>query len=422
MKKTEIKKGIEFSTICGKRFKEFRVCVLIHRPLTRDEVTKNSLMTAVMRQQSEKYPDATAVAVALEELYGADMTARASKYGEEQVIKIGLQTVASPVIGEGDNFGNALSLLFDIAFHAGSGGTFSEKITENERENIKNAILSQQNDKRSYSVLRLQEEMFKDEAYGINPVGYIDKLEKITAEELYGHYKKVLAESRIDIIFTGNFDEDEAREAVKLYTEKLPPRSGKVTLPVIKKEVGEVKHITDEMDVTQGKLCLGFRSTNDMTPETYPAVIVYNTLFGGSATSKLFNNVREKLSLCYYVNSSIDRLKKIMIVRSGVEFENFGKAYDEIMLQQQLTENGEFSDDEIDAAKKQLINAYKSNYDSIGAMGEYNTMQLIMGTDIPIKEMIERIERVGREEIIAAAKSMRLDAVYMLKDDKEAQI
>ena len=175
------------------------------------------------------------------------------------------------------------------------------------------------------------------------------------------------------------------------------------------------------MDVTQGKLCMGFRSTNEMTPETYPAVIVYNTLFGGSATSKLFNNVREKLSLCYYVNSNIDRLKRIMIVRSGVEFENFEKAYDEIMLQQQLTENGEFDDAEIGAAKKQLINAYKSNYDSIGEMGEYNTMQLIMGTDVPISEMIERIQNVTREEIVSAAKSMKLDTVYMLKSDKEAK-
>lgn len=421
MKKTEIKKGIELSMICDKKFKEFRACVLIHRPLSRGEVTKNSLMTAVMRMQSGNYPDATAVSTALEELYGADMTARASKYGEEQIIKVGIQAVSSSVIGKGDNFGSALCLLFDIAFNAGKNGGFSEQIFENERENIKNAILSQQNDKRSYSVLRLQEEMCKDEPYGINPVGYTEELAKISAEGLYSHYQSVLAESRIDIIFTGNFDESEAIEAAALYTKNLSPRDGGITLPVIKSEAGEVKTVTDRLDVTQGKLCMGFRCTNEMTPETYPAVIVYNTLFGGSAISKLFNNVREKLSLCYYVNSNIDRLKRIMIVRSGVEFENFGKAYDEIMLQQQLTENGEFDDAEIDAAKKQLINAYKSNYDSIGAMGEYNTMQLIMGTDVPISEMIERIQNVTREEIVSAAKSMKLDTVYMLKSDKEAE-
>jgi len=164
---------------------------------------------------------------------------------------------------------------------------------------------------------------------------------------------------------------------------------------------------------------MGFRCGKNTSEENYPAAIVYNTIFGGSAVSKLFNNVREKLSLCYYVSSSIDRLKEIMIVRSGVEFENFTKAYDEIMAQQELMVKGEFSDDEIDSAKKQLISAYESKTDSVGGMAEYNTMQLLLGTDVSIEEMIEKIKRVTREEITQAAKGMKLDTIYYL--DKEAE-
>ena len=177
--------------------------------------------------------------------------------------------------------------------------------------------------------------------------------------------------------------------------------------------------MTDRLDVTQGKLCMGFRTKKGAGMEEYPIYTVYNCIFGGSAVSKLFENVREKLSLCYYVGSSLDRLKEIMVVRSGVEFENFKTAEDEIMRQQSLMEKGEFTDDEIEFAKKHLVTAYESNLDSIGAMAEYYTMQILLGTNISIEEMTAKIEKVTREEIIAAAKTMKLDTIYYM--DKEAE-
>ena len=259
--------------------------------------------------------------------------------------------------------------------------------------------------------------MCKDEPYGINPMGNIETLEKITTEELYSHYRKILAESRIDIIFSGNFEEEKAVTAAEKLATTLSPRDGLEIKEEIRKAGENVKSVTDKMDVTQGKLCMGWRTGENTSKENYPATIVYNSIFGGSAVSKLFNNVREKLSLCYYVGSSIDRLKEIMIVRSGVEFENFGKAYDEIMLQQSLMVKGDFSDDEIMFAKKQLTSAYESNLDSIGAMAEYYTMQILLGSDVSIEEMVNKIESVSREEIIEAAKGMVLDTVYYI--DKE---
>lgn len=417
MKKLEIKQGINLYLINDKKFKAFRACVLFHRPLCKEEVTKNTLLTAVMRQQCENYPDAKAISEALENLYGADLIARATKYGEEHLIKLGIKTVADAVVGK-DNFDNALSLLSDIVLKSGKDARFSEDVVETEKKNIKDAILSQKNDKRSYSVLRLQEEMCKDEPYGINPLGYTEDLEDIGCKELYSHYEKVLNESRVDIIFTGNFDESGAKSAAEKFAQKLSERVPEKIETKAVHTVKEVKTVTDRMDVTQGKLCMGFRCAKDISVNDYPATMVYNTVFGGSATSKLFENVREKLSLCYYVTSSIDRLKQIMVVRSGVEFESFEKAYDEIMLQQSKMINGEITPDEIETAKKQLVNAYQSNYDSIHALEEYYTMQLLLGTDISIEDMKKAVEAVTHEEIVEIAKSMLLDTVYYI--DKEA--
>ncbi len=415
MIRTEIKKGINLYTVCDKKFKAFRTCVLIHRPLSKEEATYNTLTAAVMRMQSKNFPSAQKISEELENLYGGGIIARASKYGERQIIKIGIQSVSDNALGEKGNFDRSMKLLSDIVFCAGTGDGFSEDVVSLEKKNIKDAILSQKNDKRSYSVQRLQEEMCKNEPYGVNPMGYIEELEKIDAEKLYSHYKKILAESRIDIIFSGNFDENAAVKTAENFASHLSEREGVPCKEAIVSEVSEIKKVTDKLDVTQGKLCLGFRSTDGILSKNYPAAVVYNCIFGGSAVSKLFNNVREKLSLCYYVGSSLDRLKEIMIVRSGVEFENFKTAEDEIMLQQSLMENGDFSDEEIEFAKKHLITAYESNLDSIAAMEEYYTMQLLLGTDVSIEEMTSKISAVTREEIIKAAKNMELDTVYYME-------
>jgi len=419
MIRTQIKKGINLYTVKDEKFKVFRATVLIHRPLSREESTYNTLTAAVMRMQSKSFPNAQKISEELENLYGGGLIARASKYGERQIIKIGIQSVSDNALGQAGNFNRAMKLLSDIVFFAGTGEAFEENVVALEKKNIKDAILSQKNDKRSYSVQRLQEEMCKDEPYGVNPMGYIEDLEKIDAEKLYAHYKKILAESRIDIIFSGNFDEENAVKTSEEFAANLSERECIEYKETVVTEVSEIRTVTDRLDVTQGKLCIGFRNTDGLIKKNYPAAVVYNCIYGGSAVSKLFNNVREKLSLCYYVGSSLDRLKEIMIVRSGVEFENFKTAYDEIMSQQNLMEKGEFTDEEVEFAKKHLITAYESNLDSVAAMEEYYTMQLLLGTDVSIEEMTEKISKVSRDEIVSAAKSMKVDTVYYM--DKEAE-
>lgn len=419
MIKTEIKRGINLYTVKDKKFKAFRACILIHRPLRREEVTLNTLTAAVIRMQSKNFPDSQKISEELENLYGGELIARASKYGERQIIKVGVQSVCDEALGKSGNFDRAMKLLYDLILCSGTGEGFSENVVSLEKKNITDSILAQKNDKRSYSVLRLQEEMCKDEPYGINPMGYIEDLNKIDETKLYSHYKKILEESRIDIIFSGNFDEAAARTSAEKFAEKLPERDGLNIAEAYVPAPGAVKAVTDRMDVTQGKLCMGFRSGKGSGRENYSAYVVYNCIFGGSAVSKLFNNVREKLSLCYYVGSSIDRLKEIMIVRSGVEFDKFETAYNEIMHQQQMMENGDFTDEEIEFAKKYLVTAYESNLDSIAAMAEYYTMQILLGSNISIEEMTQSICAVTREEIIKAANSMKLDTVYYM--DKEAE-
>lgn len=418
MKKINIKEGIDLYTVRDTKFKTMRVCIMFHRPLLREEVTKNTLLVSVMRMQCKNYETAQKLSQKLEELYGADLIARALKYGERQIIKLGIKTVADDVAGD-NNFDETLELLKSIVLSAGANGAFSEEILNTEKQNIRDAIAAQKNDKRSYSVLRLQEEMCRDEAYGINPMGYIDDLDGITAKELYEHYKKVIEESKIDIIFTGNFSEEAALAAAQDIAAQINERTAPTVCEEHRSGVKSVRRVTDKMDVTQGKLCMGFRQGKSAGRDNYAETAVFNTVFGGSATSKLFENVREKLSLCYYVSSSVDRLKEIMTVRSGVECTDFEKAEKEIINQLEIIRRGEITDFELESAKKQLSGAYRANGDGVAATEEYCTMQILLGTDTPIEEAVQRINAVTREEVAAAARGCVLDTVYCI--DKEAK-
>ena len=279
MDRIELKRGINLYTLKDDKFKSFRVCVLLHRPLNRMEATLNTLLTATMRMQSKNFPSAREISEELENLYGGEMIARASKYGERHIIKLGVQSVSDNALGEKGNFKRAMELLSNLVLCSGTGEGFSDDIVRIEKKNIKDSISAQKNDKRTYSVLRLQEEMCKDEPYGVNPMGYIEDLEKIDAKELYAHYKKVLCESRIDIFFTGNFDVEEAKSAASHFAAKLNEREPMRIEEVHKEVNGDIKTVRDKMEVTQGKLCMGFRCKEGLGGEDYAKTVVYNSMF-----------------------------------------------------------------------------------------------------------------------------------------------
>lgn len=409
-----LKKGINLYFIRDEKFKTYMASVLFHRPLSRREVSLNSLLSQVLRCGNELYPTSKDVNIALEELYGASLYCSTGKRGEEQILRVALESVCDEFLPE-TTFGRAAELLFASAFKGSN-----RRSVEQEKKNLIDRIRGQINDKRYYAILRLNEIMFEGEAYGINAMGYEEDVEKITADSLFNYYSDVINTSAISIIFTGNFDEDAALKAAANAVSSLPERKGGHTLAGISGTAGEVKRVTDHMDVTQGKLSIGFRTgigPND--PLTY-AQTVFSTIFGGGPNSKLFNNVREKLSLCYYASSWADKMKGFLRVTSGIEFQNFDAAYNEIMAQLQAMKNGEFTEEEIDIAKKELINAYRSKVDAVEALEDYYTTQLLLGTDVSIEESIEGIKGVTREQIIEAAGKAVLDTVYFLSGKEEA--
>jgi len=240
-------------------------------------------------------------------------------------------------------------------------------------------------------------------------------VEDIDEKKLYEYYKKLIHGSKIDIYVSGECDEDKAFEIIKNSLPIGGYSSEKINFAGIVRNRGEIKNVEEKMDVTQGKLSMGFTTGIEGTSEDYFALMVANSIFGGGAHSKLFNNVREKLSLCYYASSSIDRYKTFLLVNSGIEFENYQKAYDEILKQLQDVKDGNISQLEYVSSINAIVNSLKSCFDDQYAMQSYYLSESILGTGISLEECIEKIKAVSIDDVVRVTSGIELDTVYFLK-------
>lgn len=411
--KFEIKKNVNLYYVPTLKFKTNSISIYIERPLLKDECTKNALIASMLRRSSPKFPTSKELAVHLEELYNAMFSTVVQKIAERQIISIRLQYINEKFIDDDINLSDSiLDLINDAVLCQKS---FNKEYLKQEKENLKQLILSDINDKRLYASKKCTEIMCKDEPYGISKNGYIEDIDKIDSDSLFNHYKNVILKSPVEIFVNGDADIMALKNKFERMfnnievTETLAPPAD------VKKEVDEIKTVTEEQPVAQGKLSMGFRTNVFMTDSNYPALMIYNAVLGCGIYSKLFNNVREKLSLCYYASSSIDHLKGIMKINSGIEVKNFKKAYDEILVQIKDIEEGKISDMEMSAAILGTVNSLKSLTDSSFLLNDYYMGKIISGKIIGIYELVDALKNITKEQVIAVSKKIHLDTVFFLK-------
>ena len=262
--------------------------------------------------------------------------------------------------------------------------------------------------------------MFRDEPYGVSKYGSAEDVAAITPEALYAHYQNILATSRIELIFTGDADTACLENTLREVFANLPREALVKTGTTPGKMPETVRNITEKMDVTQGKLVMGFRTGITAADPMYPALLMLNGVYGGSLTSKLFMNVREKLSLCYYASSGIDRMKGVMVVSSGVDTQQYETARKEILHQLDACLQGNITEDELESTRSYLISSLKTGEDSPYQLDDFQLGQGIGGYDYTAESLAESLKTVTIPEIQAAARRLKLDTVYFLCGEVEA--
>jgi predicted Zn-dependent peptidase len=401
---------------------KFKTCCLsinLITKLDRETASKNALLPRVLLRGTASHPDMESINSYLDALYGARLVPMVRKKGEMHCVGFLADFIDDDFVPQGENIlEKTAALLGETLLSPNThGGLLLSEYVDSERKNLIDDIKAGINDKRTYALDRLFELMCEDEAFGANKLGDEQHAEAITALALTKHYKSLIASSRVEIFYCGAHEAERVEAAVRGALSTLP-RNGSAEQPVTAVRLSasseEPKSYTDTLEVSQGKLTLGFRLGKSMLSPNYAALMVFNAVFGGSVTSKLFANVREKLSLCYYASSVIEKHKGIMAVASGVEFSRFDEARREILAQLDAIKNGDITDWELQSARRAVITTIKSTMDKPTGLEELFFDQSVASIKITPDELAALADGVTREEVAEIASGIELDTVYYL--------
>ena len=416
MNHVEIAPAVYVNALPADKFKTNYLSVSVIHPLSAQAASNASLLAFVLKRGSAAYPGIDAVNRRLEELYGARFDVQIRKKGEAHIISFFIDFVdgrfipGAPALTE-----DAAAFLKEILFQPLlEDGVFSADIVETEKRNLLDLLAARSNEKTAYAVHRCGELMAQGQPFEVCEFGTCEEIEKITPSSLFSFYKQALQSAVFEIFAIGAFSQQRVaslmadafaadRRPVLVQTSYIARRGG-------------VREYTESFQVEQAKLSLGYRLDTDEVDFT--ACTLFLILFGASPHSMLFLNVRENLSLCYYCSARLDKLKRIMIVYSGVLPENIGVAREEIGRQLEAVQQGAFSDQALDAAKYTYINNLKSSADSMYNLEDYALTQNLLGLPTDLDAVIGSVERMDRSAVQRAAQSFVLDTVYVLRDEK----
>ena len=419
-KQTEIKKGIKLHTIKTEKFKTNLIAIMLTTQLNRENVTKNALVPAVLRRGTKNLTTQEEINKKLEEMYGASLDCGLDKTGDNQVLKFYIETVNDEFLPqEAENMlKTSLEKIFEFVFNPYlENGCFKKEYVEQEKENIKQIIDGKIDNKARYSLDRCIEEMYKDKPYGLYKYGYVEDMKNINEKNLYEYYQQLINECKIDIFVSGIIDE-ETENIIKNNENiiKLKDREPQYNEPeIIAKRTEKENDVQESMDVTQGKLIIGMDLDIDDDNLRFD-VMIYNSIFGGSANSKLFQNVREKASLAYTASSSYYRLKNNIFINCGIEIKNYEKALEIIKQQIEDMKKGDFTDEEVENAKKGIIASIKTIDDEQDTEITYFFSQELSKSKCNIEQYMQKISEVTTDKVVDVANKVSINTVYFLKD------
>lgn len=417
-KLVKLDKGIFLHIINTNKFKTNLLAAFLLTDLVKDEVTTNALIPSVLKRGTKNYKTIKEISNKMDDMYGAIFDASSDKIGDNQALQFYISTIDDEyALNHEKLLFESIDFMHELIFNPKTiDGKFDEEYVNGEKEMLRELIKSKINDKASYALYRCTEEMFKDEAYGVYKYGREEDLDKINAQNLYEVYQKLINTSEIHLYVVGKFDEKEIIEYMKqkfILNRNIEERAKKSFKPADFK-VNDVRVVNDKQDVTQGKIVLGYEAFVNPSSEDYYKVMVYNAILGGSVPSKLFQIVREKMSLCYTIRSMFIKHKSVMFITAGVEMNKKEEALNGIKAQEEDMRKGNFSETDIEDAKVFLINLYKSYSDDATTLVDLSMGQYLLDMNFDINQIIENIGKVTKEDIVEVANKMSLKVEYFL--------
>ncbi|MCV4232087.1 insulinase family protein [Virgibacillus sp. LDC1] len=425
MTKTEFEHGtvggIRIHVLPTNRFKTFAISLYAGSPLAEETVTSTALTPFVLRRGTVSYPETRAFREQLEQLYGAGFGFDVYKRGDYQIVHFRMDTINDSFVKSPESLLRSSFAFLGEAFTQPvlENGAFRKSYVQTERDTVRKKLESIVNDKIRYAAERCIEVMCKNEPYRLHPLGERKDLDGITPEGLYESYQNWLNESVLDLYVVGDTSLDEVKKLVEEHF-KLNRTGSKDYVPSsTRTAANETQTVVEKLDINQGKLNMGLRSTITYGDDEYAAALLYNGILGGYPHSKLFVNVREKESLAYYASSRYDGHKGIATIQSGIEVQNFEKAVQIIRQQLEDMAKGTITDIEMTQTKAMIRNVIKEMQDSAFEMIAYDFNRTLSGRERTPDELLQQVEGITVADVKQAAAAFSLDTIYFLKGQKE---
>lgn len=422
------------------KFKTNEIAVFVTIKQTQENATKNALIPAVLRRGSANFQNQLEISKKLENMYGASFNCGVDKSGDYIILKFFIETINNEYSDSKENLAQeAFNLLTDIVFNPlVENDGFNINYVKQEKDNLAKIINSKKDDKANYAYQRCIEEMFKNNPYGIYKYGSLQDLEKINEKNLYGYYLNIIQNNQIFIYINGknansiNVDENinnnfkiafnnnsneynenddlqEKNENAEIEDNKNTEIKDNKNAEIV--ALQPINIVKEKLDVTQGKLIIGLNAPS----ENKYAVTMYNTILGGGANSKLFQNVREKESLAYYASSRYIRRKNAIIIRTGIELANYDKAVKVIKEQLEEMKKGNISDYELSSAKTLILASLKLIPESQEDIMAFDFDQDVFNENLTFEQYYKKIENITLNEIIDVANQVRINTIYYLE-------
>ena len=422
------------------KFKTNEIAVFVTIKQTKENATKNALIPAVLRRGSANFQNQLEISKKLENMYGASFNCGVDKSGDYIILKFFIETINNEYSDSKENLAQeAFNLLTDIVFNPlVENDGFNINYVKQEKDNLAKIINSKKDDKANYAYQRCVEEMFKNNPYGIYKYGSLQDLEKINEKNLYEYYLNIIQNSPIfiyingknansinvdeninnnfKIAFNNNSNEYNKNDGLQEKNENAEIEDNKNTEIKDNKNaeivaLQQINIVKEKLDVTQGKLIIGLNAPS----ENKYAVTMYNTILGGGANSKLFQNVREKESLAYYASSRYIRRKNAIIIRTGIELANYDKAVKVIKEQLEEMKKGNISDYELASAKTLILASLKLIPESQEDIMAFDFDQDVFNENLTFEQYYKKIENITLKEIIDVANQVRINTIYYLE-------
>lgn len=423
----EILPGIWLSYLHSGKFKTSYMSINLLTQLKRETASLNALIPSVLYRGTIRYPDMEKLNARMEELYGASIVPIVRQLGEIQCIGFSASYPEESFLPPGaDEFGSVVALLAELLLHpVTKGGLFLPQYVESEKEKLSQMLQSVINNKRGYAAMRCREEMCCYEDYAAGRCGKAEDVDEIHYKKLTRQYRKLLESCPIEIFYCGRESEKRVVSVLKEYLSAMPRAEidydigTDIRLNALEEEP---RFCREEMALSQARLVMGWRLGESMDLEDRSRVTIFNAVFGGCVTSRLFMNIREKMGLCYDVSSAPDMRKGLLFVNSGISAENFEIARDEIFAQLEALKSGEISEEELATAKAICIADTLAISDSQSALDSFYLVRAVEGTDFSPEESAELLKDVTADDVAEAARATECDMIFLLApSDEEAE-